>query len=212
MRLARRHRQALCDTVQELGPDAATLCPPWTARDLLAHLILRERRPDTWPGILGGVLQSRTDAVQRRVAAGDLQTLLTDVRQGPPRWSPTMLGRVDDAVNTTEFVVHHEDLRRAQPGWDAVPPDSETAQALWVSLRRMGRLLYRAAPVGIVAVAPGIGRTALRRPPAGVGTVVLTGNPLELTLHAFGRERAADVRQDGDTADVSALAGTQRPV
>lgn len=212
MRLARRHRHALCDTVQALGPDAATLCEPWSTSDLLAHLIIRERRPDTWPGILGGVLQARTDTVQQRVAATDLETLLECVRHGPPRWSPTALGRVDDAVNTTELVVHHEDVRRAQPAWAPIPPDTETAQALWANLRRMGRLLYRSAPVGVVVVAPGIGRAALRRPPAGVGTVVLTGNPLELTLHAFGRDQTADVRQEGEPTDVAALAGATRSV
>lgn len=211
MNLARRHRHVLCDTAQALGPDAPTLCEPWTVRDLLAHLVIRERRPDTWPGILGGVLQTRTDAVQQQVAAGDLDTLLSCVRQGP-RWSPTALGRVDDMVNTTEFVVHHEDLRRAQPSWETVPPDQESAQALWANLCRMGRLLYRSSPVGVVAVAPGHGRRALRRPPPGRGTVVLTGNPLELTLHAFGRDQVADVRLDGDVADVAALAGAERSV
>ncbi len=212
MNLAQRHRHALCDTAQTLGPDAVTLCDPWTARELLAHLVIRERRPDTWPGILVGVLHARTDAVQRDVAAQDIATLLDQVRRGPPRWSPTAWPRVDDLVNTTEFVVHHEDLRRAQPDWRAYAPNEQTAAALWGQLRRAGRLLYRTSQVGIVAIAPGHGRAALRRPSSGVGTVVLTGNPLELTLHAFGRERVADVRAEGDPLDLAALTDAERSV
>lgn len=212
MNLARRHRHALCDTAHALGPEAATLCDPWSVRELLAHLIIRERRPDTWPGILGGVLHARTDAVQRDVASRDIDTLLEQVRRGPPRWSPTASDRVDDLLNTTEFVVHHEDLRRAQPDWQAPAPDEQTAAALWGQLRRAGRLLYRSSPVGVVAIAPGHGRAALRRPSSGVGSVVLTGNPLVLTLHAFGRQGVADVRVAGNPLDVAALTRAERSV
>ncbi len=211
MNLAQRHRHALCDTAQALGPEAVTLCDPWSVRELLAHLVIRERRPDTWPGILGGVLQARTEAVQREVAARDIDILLDQVRHGP-RWSPTALPRIDDLVNTTEFVVHHEDLRRAQSDWKASAPDEQTAAALWRQLRRAGRLLYRSSQVGVVVIAPGHGRAALRRPSSGFGTVVLTGNPLELTLHAFGREGVADVRVAGDPLDLAVLTGAERSV
>ncbi|UJH71014.1 maleylpyruvate isomerase N-terminal domain-containing protein [Ornithinimicrobium sp. INDO-MA30-4] len=51
MILAQQQRQALCDTALAVGPDAPTLCSPWTVKDLLAHLVIRERRPDTLPGI-----------------------------------------------------------------------------------------------------------------------------------------------------------------
>lgn len=35
-------RGHLCDVLLELGPDAPTLLPPWKARDLVAHVVLRE--------------------------------------------------------------------------------------------------------------------------------------------------------------------------
>ena len=46
MGYSRQERQALCDDLQAAGPDAPTLCVGWTARDLAAHLVLRERRLD----------------------------------------------------------------------------------------------------------------------------------------------------------------------
>ena len=40
MPVARLEREALCDTLLALGPDAPTLCDPWRTRDLAAHLVL----------------------------------------------------------------------------------------------------------------------------------------------------------------------------
>lgn len=211
MNLARRHRLALCDTALAVGPEAPTLCSPWQTRDLLAHLIIRESRPDTWPDILAGVMTRHREQVQRAEARRPFEELVERVRNGPPRWAPTRWERIDDAISTTEFAVHHEDLLRAQPEWQPVPPDLRTSRALWSYLSRLGRLLYRRSPVGVVLVAPGLGRAAARRPPAGARSVVLTGDPLELTLHAFGRART-QVTIDGDTSDVVALSGSERAV
>src|SRR4029453_11831870 len=43
---ARRERRELADLLLAVGPDAPPLCAGWTARDLAAHLVIRERRPD----------------------------------------------------------------------------------------------------------------------------------------------------------------------
>ncbi|MHB1139691.1 MAG: maleylpyruvate isomerase N-terminal domain-containing protein, partial [Microthrixaceae bacterium] len=43
---ARRERAELCELFEIVGPDVATLCEGWTTRDLAAHLVVRERRPD----------------------------------------------------------------------------------------------------------------------------------------------------------------------
>ena len=40
----------------ETGPDGPTLCEGWQTRDLAAHLVLRERRPDAAAGVMGGPL------------------------------------------------------------------------------------------------------------------------------------------------------------
>jgi hypothetical protein len=46
-------RAQLCDLFEELGPGAPTLLAPWTARDLAAHLPLRERDYVAGPVPLG---------------------------------------------------------------------------------------------------------------------------------------------------------------
>ena len=44
--VAATERADLCDLFRAVGPDAPTLCEGWTTRDLAAHLVVRERRPD----------------------------------------------------------------------------------------------------------------------------------------------------------------------
>lgn len=205
-------RSLIAATATGLGPDAATLCDPWTVRELLAHLVVRESRPDVLPGIGLPVpaLQRHSEKVQGSVADRDFPTLVEDVRSGPARWWPTRIPLLDRLANTAELAIHHEDMVRAQPGWEPTVLPQEVQAGLWSTLRGAGRVLYASAPVGIVAVAPGHGRIALRRPPEDAGTVVLRGTPLELVLHAFGRERVAQVAVEGQDADVAALAGHRR--
>ena len=45
MSLASRERAALSDDLLRIGPDRPTLCEGWKTRDLLAHLLVRERQP-----------------------------------------------------------------------------------------------------------------------------------------------------------------------
>lgn len=111
---ARAERLALADTLLAAGPDAPTLCDGWATRDLAAHLVLRERRPDAAAGILITAVQRHTKQVQDRLAAGDYAALVGKVRR-PALWVRPAFA--DEAVNITEFLVHHEDVRRAAPGW-----------------------------------------------------------------------------------------------
>lgn len=205
-------RTLIARTAAELGPEAPTLCEPWDVRDLLAHLVVRESRPDTLPGIGLPVpaLRRHTQQVQATVAGQDFDELLAQVQDGPPRWWPTRIPLLDRTVNAAEHAIHHEDMVRAQPGWEPTELPEDVQARLWDTLRGAGRLLYRSAPTGVVAIAQGHGRVALRRPPEGAGTVVLRGTPLELILHAFGRERVARVTVEGADEDVAALAEHRR--
>ncbi|ANS77609.1 hypothetical protein SGUI_0213 [Serinicoccus hydrothermalis] len=205
-------RDLVATTATDLGPDAPTLCPPWTVRDLLAHLVARESRPDTLPGIGLPVppLQRHTDKVQEQIAARPFAELVDQVRSGPPAWWPTRIPALDRAVNVAELAVHHEDLVRAQPGWEPTPLPDPVPSQLWGTVRTAGRMLYRSAPCGVVAVAPSHGRAALHRPGQGQGSVVITGTPLELLLHAFGRDQVARVEVTGEEEDVAALAAHRR--
>ena len=145
-------RDLLASTALDLGPQAPTLCDPWRVRDLMAHLVVRESRPDVLPGI-GldvGPLRRHTDQVQDRVAGRrDLPQLAEAVRRGPARWWPTSVGAVDDLVNVPELAVHLEDMVRAQPDWEPTRLSEEVQRALWTSVRHSGRMLYGRAPVGV---------------------------------------------------------------
>lgn len=207
-------RELLAQTALRLGPDAPTLCPPWDVRELVAHLVVRESRPDVLPGI-GldlGVLRKHTANVQSKIAEGDFGALVQRFRGGPPSWSPVRVAALGALVNTTEFAIHHEDLVRAQPAWEPTTLSPAVQQSLWGTLGKAGRLFYRSAGVGVVAISEGVPspRVVLHRPGKGHGTVVLRGTPLELVLHAFGRTSVAQVEVEGDDADVATLAAHTR--
>lgn len=205
---AQAERAALCDLLLAVGPDAATCCDGWVARDLAAHLWLRENRPDAAAGIAVPALAGWTARIQDGVAHRDWAALVRQVRDGPPRWSPARIDRVDAATNTIEFFVHHEDVRRAAPAWEPRElPDRDVA-TLWAWLGRSGRLLARHCPVG-VDVQPGDGPAAgtshpLRGPRSGRGTVVLAGPVAECVLAVYGRP-TRDLTVHGLAADVDAF-------
>ncbi|HEX6918037.1 MAG TPA: TIGR03085 family metal-binding protein, partial [Phycicoccus sp.] len=154
--VARAERYDLCDTLLEVGPDAPTLCDPWRARDLAAHLVVRERRPDLAAGLVVPALAGRLERAQAEVAHGDWQSLVRTVRTGPPRWSPTRIDALDGLVNTVEMIVHHEDVLR---GDGALGPRREvpdrTARAAFAAVRKSAGMLFRRSPVGVRLVAPG---------------------------------------------------------
>lgn len=203
--VAADERHALCDLMDQVGPDASTLCEGWTTRDLAAHLVVRESRPDAAGGILLPLLARYTDRVQSSIAQRPWSQLVDQVRHGPPRWSPYSVPWLDEKINTMEFFVHHEDVRRARTGWEPRPADSRRAGYLW-GLLRVARILYRNSPVGVVLRLPdGSERTARR----GERSVTVVGCPEELTLHAFGRDQAI-VEIEGDQVAVAALQGSQR--
>ncbi|GAA1336024.1 TIGR03085 family metal-binding protein [Saccharothrix algeriensis] len=199
MGVAQDERRLLTGLFAEVGPDAPTLCDPWRTRDLAAHLVLRERRPDAAAGILLPPLAGHTRAVQDRYAARPWGELVALVRSGPPRWSPYAL--LDEAVNSVEYFVHHEDVRRARDGWEPRSPDPRRDAVLWRGLRAAARLTYRRSPVGVVLRRPD-GESITAK--AGADPVVLTGQVSELLVHAFGRERA-EVEYDGGRDAVAAV-------
>ncbi|HET8601915.1 MAG TPA: TIGR03085 family metal-binding protein [Segeticoccus sp.] len=216
---AREERRALCDTLVATGPGAPTLCEGWLTRDLAAHLVLRERRPDAAAGVLLPALKGRTNRIRDEFAQLDWPVLVDLVRNGPPAWMPTAIPRVDGLVNTGEFFVHHEDVLRAAPGWGAADRrevSDALQEDLWAALARTGRMMFRRSPVGVVLVADGYGRRAVKRPPdpsgdpaKAHGTVVLRGLPGELFLYGFNRKHVAQVVADGEPADAWHLAQTR---
>lgn len=198
MSVARRERAALVDTLRDVGPDAPTLCEGWKTRDLAAHLVIREYRPDAAPGILIPLFASHTARVQDAVAGRDWAELLDKIASGPPLYSPFKL--LDPVANVAEMFIHHEDVRRAQPDWAPRVLEQDLVAALRRTLPLMARLTLAKLPAR-VALRTSEGKTVLT---AGQGpAVTVTGLPEELLLFAVGRD--ARVEFDGDAAAVQAV-------
>ncbi len=199
MSVAQRERAALVETMRAVGPDAPTLCEGWKTRDLAAHLVIREYRPDAAPGIVIPFFASRTARVQDEVAElTDWDALVDKIASGPPVYSPLKL--LDPVANVAEMFIHHEDVRRAQPGWEPRVLEQGLCRALRRTLSLMARLTLAKVP-GRVALRIPQGKTVLT---AGHGpAVVVTGAPEELLLFSVGRQ--ARVEFDGDAAAVQAV-------
>ncbi len=206
MNLATAERAAICDEFDRVGPEVPTLCGEWDTRELLAHLLVRERKPWASAGIVVPALASLTASATASYASMPWAGMVGQLRGGAPVWSPFRIGAVDGLANGAEYFVHHEDVRRGRPGWEPRPPDTARDDALWALLQRMGRLLHRGSPVGIVVRRPSGGSHVLR---AGPGVVTIVGEPAELVLHAFGRD-AVRIELEGEPSDVAALASTSR--
>ncbi|HUN32350.1 MAG TPA: TIGR03085 family metal-binding protein [Trebonia sp.] len=147
---SRDERLALAELLEEKGPDAPTLCAGWTTGDLAAHLVLRESRPDAAAGVMGGPLAGYTARAQDRLKSRmSFSELVAAFRNGPPRFSPFALPRLDEAANTVEYFVHHEDVRRGEGDWAPRDLDPELADALWGRLKSGARFFVRSAPVGV---------------------------------------------------------------
>ena len=188
---AQQERQTLCDLFVEYGPGAPTLCEGWLTADLAAHLVAREHRPDSGPGLVWPPLAGYTDKVRRAVRdRTPWEKLVETVRRGPP----LLLRPFDGPMNTVEFFIHVEDVRRARDGWEprTIPPG--LADALWARVGPGG--MAKKVPATIVITSPG--RADKER---GTGPrLTLAGDPGELTMFGSGRQGAARVEIAGDAA------------
>lgn len=199
--LARRERWALCDTAITVGSDAPTLCGDWTARDLVVHLLVRERHPWGALGLVVGPLSGFTDRATRRAGRADFPVLVERLRTPWP--VPFGLPPVDALANTAEMFVHHEDLRRAQPGWASRALGREDEDRLWRVVTLAGRALARPAGVPVRVERADAAGSATLVP--GEDGALLTGRPSELLLFLFGRSAVRDVVVEGPDDAVTRL-------
>ncbi len=207
MTAAARERAALVDTMRAVGPDAPTLCGDWTTRDLAAHLVLRERRPDAAAGILVAKLAGYTERKQRQLADGtDWSALLDMVASGPPMYSPFKL--LDPVVNTTEMFIHHEDVRRAAPGWQPRELSDDLAAALRRQVKLAARLSLSRAPAAVTLIdSDGTTLASVGKGPR----CTITGPAPELLLFLSGRD-AVRVEFSGDDTAVEQVRAGRRPL
>ena len=205
MTAAARERAALVETMRTAGPDAPTLCGDWTTRDLAAHLVLRERRPDAAAGILVAKLAGYTERKQRELADGkQWPDLLHMVASGPPVYSPFKL--LDPLVNTTEMFIHHEDVRRAAPGWEPRQLDGDLAAALRRQVKLMARISLSRAPATVALTdTDGTVLASVGKGPQ----CTITGAAPELLLFLSGRD-AARIEITGDDTTVEQVRAARR--
>jgi uncharacterized protein (TIGR03085 family) len=196
-------RAQLCDLLGELGPGAPTLLAPWTARDLAAHLVLRERDPVAGPGlVLPGAWHRLAEQRQSALADRDFSWLIATLRSGPPPGF-FRLAWVHRLPSLNEFFVHHEDLRRAN-GRDPRELGQAMDEALWRNVSRAPWLLARRLRgAGLELQWAGTAKTVRAR--RGRPAARLTGSPGELLLYLFGRTGAARVEVSGPTAAADAV-------
>lgn len=200
-RMARTERDALCDLALQVGETEPTLCGGWDVKDLVVHLVLRERSPLA-VGILVPQLAPVTErAMARMRERTDFPVLVERLRRGWP--VPPGLGEVEERMNAVEFFVHHEDIRRARPGWEPRRLRPEEEQRLWSLVKVLGRGLVRRSAVGVVLERSDTGEQAVLK--QADRSVVVRGLPGELVLFVYGRKAQARVELDGTPEDVATL-------
>jgi uncharacterized protein (TIGR03085 family) len=201
--VAQRERAALCELFEEVGPDAPTLCGDWTTRDLAAHLVVRERNLLGGLGIVADPFARFTDKGMEREELRPWPELIARVRSGPLWFARP----VDSLINTIEYFVHHEDVRRGDGHGAPRSGIDEVEDDLWGRLRTGARLLTRKLPkdIGLEVVRPD-GEPAVLR--SGERTARLAGRPGEVTLYLYGRKGVAQVELTGDDEAVAAVRTT----
>src|ERR671917_734936 len=211
MTFAQSERAALCDLFDRLGSEAPTLCEGWDTHDLASHLWIRENDPLGASGIsvkpLSGLNERRMAEVRQRWPFPDL---VERIRNGPARFSIFAIPGVDEGANTTEFFVHHEDVRRAGDSpQTARVLGPEVEEWMWRRLKLLARAWFRRVPVGLVLERFGSADAGAEpdtiRAVSGASIVTLVGQPSELVLFANGRTSVAEIKVIGEPEAIQIL-------
>ena len=197
----RRERRALAETALRVGPDAPTLCGDWDTKDLVCHLLVRESSLVGAPGIAVSALSGLTDKEMARLKKQPFEKLVDRLRTN--KLTFFALPPVDAMVNTLEFFVHHEDIRRARPGWRRRSLSEASLDTLWQALKSGGAPLVRPAGVPVVVRRTDTGETATLMP--GRNPVELSGPVTEIVFYLFGRDQVRDLTFAGPEDKVAKL-------
>lgn len=191
--MARSERRELCELMRTLGPDAPTLCPGWTAHHLAAHLVMRESDLVGALGIMCPWLGADRSHMDSLMAGMSFDDLVDRLAAGPSALSPMRLSVLDQKLNSAEFFVHHEDLRRggSYPVGPRILPQ-DTDEALWSTALSISKLRLRRAKAGIVfhRIDKGTPTDEMAAVSTGRSIVTVTAEPGELLLWLFGRDSA----------------------
>ena len=205
MSWVKQEQDSLVETLRTTDPDAPTLCDGWNVRRLLAHLTQREHSPvariaDSVPRKPPGQEPGLNKLTSQARTPQGYDALIDRFSQGAPRWSP--MSWAADKFNLVEYLIHHEDIRRASAN-PVEPRDLPEAEqdAVWQQLGLLAKLGLRKSPVGVRLATPK-GKSRVAK--AGDG-VTLTGEPLELALWLSGRRDPAHVAVTGSPEAIDAF-------
>jgi len=194
-------REQFAETFLELGPEAPTILPGWDAAALLEHLHVRERAPQLMVADrLPGPLRSRARTALSRYRELPWSDRVARFRTPPGPLSP--VGRLDALSGQAELLIHHEDLRRAQDGWEPRRLAPDAAADAWRAIGLMAPLAMKVR-ADVTLVSPLGGRQLRARRAA--GSLRVHGEPLDLLLWVSGRDEVARVRIHGDEPALRAL-------
>ncbi|AZI58076.1 TIGR03085 family protein [Nakamurella antarctica] len=202
--LAQSERALLADLFDKVGPDQPTLNAGWQTSDLLLHLLMRERRPDAAIGMFVKPFAFWTARVSRGYATLPWTEQVEMFRTGPKGLSPIRIDAVDKAMNSGEYLIHHEDVLRGAKNWQPREFDEATTAVIVKMLTSPPFSWgFRNHGVGITGRLPD-GRPLTLH--SGEPHVVLHGAPVELLLWASGRRTECHVRLEGDPDALATLA------
>ncbi len=198
---AKSERSAICQTLRKLGPDQPTLCQGWSTKDLLVHLIVRENRPDAAVGLFIPFLNSYTETISNKYKEKSFEELLSIFENGPKSPSPFSLPKVDEIANTFEFLVHHEDILRAQNYYQPRKFTEDELKSIWSRFTKSAIFFMRKVKVGVVAKTDQ-GTYTLKR---GNDVVTISGDVIDLVMFAFGRQNKTQLNFEGNPSAVEKL-------
>lgn len=206
-------RSALLATLEQVGPNAPTLCLRWTTADIAGHLVVSERYFGL-PLVIGYPLRKalpisgRERLMRSLQAVGERQIesckvkgwdwMVARLRVGLPR----LYGLSSMApLRLVEEWIHHEDVRRAN-GMGLRTAPSELNDALWQAglfLVRLPEFLH--GRQGLEVRVPG-GRSHRL---GDTTQVRVAGAPGEILLFLSGRTTAARVDVSGEEPAIQQL-------
>lgn len=211
--LAQRERSALVESMRATGPDAPTLCEGWTTRDLAAHLVVREYRPDAAAGIVVPALADRMEHLRLREAERPWEDLLDTIAGGAPWYSP--LRYADRVANLAEYLVHHEDVRRGRPGWAPREFEVDDLERVWSLATTVAKTFLRKVAARVDLRIPAhVGSATIASVSTGAALaplVSITADPVEFLLWTFGRDEV-EIDISGAQRGIDALEAVPRGI
>jgi uncharacterized protein (TIGR03085 family) len=187
--IAKVERALLCDLLDEVGPHRQTLCEGWTTHHLAAHMKVREGSPiDFLRNAMPG-----DKIIDDMVESEDYTELVRTLRRGPSILSIFAIPKAGDKINTLEYFIHHEDVRRGEGDWEPRELPTWVEDELWGQVLTTAKLSLLRNPRALTLRRTDTGEEKLVS--KGSGSRAISGLPSELAIYTSGRKEAARVER-----------------